>query len=357
MLKKHLTTLIMITLLFAVSIALGIDRIEPEQKCLPTPNDVIASFAKQIKVGRPRNHKNLTLYPIHIEEVRAPDIELTLDEAMSRELLKIRELDPPEVNRVRLVSKAKEPIFVMGGEMLAGAKQDRIVGDDMIVPPRADIEIPVFCVEQGRWVTKSESFGSSKFLAGSEVRKARAAADQSEVWAQVAETQARLSAPSETGALRSLQDNAAVQDRMKPYRRALLEFPDELAKARGVVACVDDEIIAADLFASRAIFVQLWPKLLDSYITDAMDRAADGKVPDGVRIKQWLDGIARAELTEKKTPGEGSLYKLEGKELFGSALLYEKAVVHIELFRRENPEPEPILFNRLEFRRERLDEE
>ena len=354
--KRLIPALSIAVILVAVGAAIGLDRTGPEQKCLPAPNDAIASFAKRLKVGRPRNHGNLTLYPILIEDVRVPDVALTLDEAMARELLKIRELDPPEVNRVRLVSKAKEPIFIMGGEMLAGAKQDRIVGDDTIVPPRADLEIPVFCVEHGRWVAKSETFGSSRFLAGSEVRKARAAADQSAVWAQVAETQERLAAPSETGALRSLQDSAAVQDRMKPYRRALVDFPGDVAKARGVVACVGDEIIAADLFASRAIFAQLWPKLLDSYITDAVDREAHSKAPDGVRIKKWLDGITRAERNVKKTPGDGSLYELKSGSLIGSALVYDEAVVHLELFGRENPEPEPINFNRLEFRRERLGE-
>jgi hypothetical protein len=343
----------------AVGAAIGPGRAGAEQKCLPAPAraDAIGAFARQIKVGRPRKHGNLTLYPILIEDVRVPDVDLTLDEAMERELLSIRELDPPEVNRVRLVSKAKEPILVMGGEMLAGAKQDRIVGDDMIVPPRADLEIPVFCVEHGRWVAKSESFGSAKFLATRDVRVARASADQGEVWSKVAEAQERLAAPSETGALRSLQDSAIVQDRIKPYRRALAEFPGEVAKARGVVACVGDEIIAADLFASRAIFAQLWPKLLDSYITDAVERELQGSSPDGVRIRKWLDGLASADKSLKKTPGDGLLYELRGESLIGSALVYDEAVVHIELFAKEKLAPEPVPFNRLEFRRDRLERE
>jgi len=325
-----------------------------EERCVPPPGGAIDEFAGRLKVGRPKKHGNLTLYPVFADGVAVPEVGLTLDEAMERGSIEIRELKPAEVNRVRLVSTAKEPIFVMGGEMLTGAKQDRIMGDDMIVPPGADLTVPVFCVEHGRWVAKSDSFKSAAFVATSEVRKARAAADQSAVWNQVAAEQERMEAPSESGALRSIQDSEEVQGRMQPYRRALSDFPKDIGKARGVVACVGDEIVAADLFGSRALFMQLWPRLLDSYVVDAVGRESGGAAPDAVRVRRWLDGVSRAEREVKKTPGNGTLYQLSGDGLIGSALIYDGGVVHMELFAKETAEPVP--FNRLDFRRERLEE-
>ncbi len=319
----------------------------------PAPPDAIDAFAARLKVGPPKKHGNLTLYPIFADDVRVAGVDLTLEEAMDRGLLEVRELKPAEVNRVRLVSRAKEPVFVMGGEMLTGAKQDRIMGDDLIVPPGADLTVPVFCVEHGRWVAKSDSFRSAAFVAGSGVRKARAAADQGAVWNQVAAEQERLEAPSETGALRSIQDSKEVQERIEPYKRALSVFPKEIGKARGVVVCVGDEIAAADLFGSRALFLQLWPKLLESYIVDAVDREGGG-APDAVRVRRWLEGIAQAEREVRKTPGNGTLYQLRGEGLMGSALIYDGGVVHMELFAKGVAEPIP--FDRLQFRRERLEE-
>jgi len=329
-----------------------------EGESLPPPNleaaEAVDSFAAQLKVGPPRRHEGLTLYPVYADEARVPPVDLTFDEAMKQGILEIRELTPAEVNRVRLVSTAKDPIFVMGGEMMTGAKQDRIIGDDMIVPPGADLTIPVFCVEHGRWVAKSESFSSAGFIAAGPVRKARAAADQGEVWSEVASQQERLEAPSATGSLRSIQDSAAVQEKLEPYRRALADFPREVPKARGVVVCVGDEIVSADLFSSGTLFAQLWPKLLDSYIVDAVGRPSEGRPPDAVRVREWLRGIGAAACRPRTTPGNGTLYRLDGPSLVGSALVYDGGVVHIELFAQTTPEPVP--FNRLQFRRDRLEE-
>ena len=225
----------------------------------------------------------------------------------------------------------------------------------MIVPPGADLTVPVFCVEHGRWVATSDSFKSASFVATSKVRQAKSEADQGAVWNRVAAEQERLAAPSATGALRSIKDSEAVQEKMVPYRRALSDFPRDLGKARGVVACVGDEIVAADLFGSRALFLQLWPGLLDSYVVDAVGREAGGAAPDGVFVRRWLSGVGSAEREMKKTPGSGALYQLSGDAVMGSALVYDGGVVHMELFAKEPGEP--VAFNRLDFRRDRLEEE
>ncbi len=329
---------------------------EEEAECrLYPPTGAIDTYVNQLKVGPPKRHANLTLYPIFADGVTVPNVDLTLDEAMERGLLEIRELKSAEVNRALLVSRAKEPIFVMGGEMLTGAKQDRIVGDDLIVPAGTELTVPVFCVEHGRWVVKSDAFASASFLATSGVRKARAAADQGEVWNQVAAEQERLAAPSATGTLQSVQESKVVQDRMEPYKRALSDLPLDVGKARGVVACVSGKIVAADLFGSRAVFAQLYAKLLDSYVIDAVGRDARGRAPDAVRIKHWLTSVADAERSFKRSPGVGTLCQLGGRSLMGSALLYEDGVVHMEVFAKEGPEPVP--FDRLQFRRQRLEED
>ena len=318
----------------------------------PSSSDAIDAYASRLQVGMPQRYENLTLYPISADGVIVPDLELTLDEAIERGLLEIAELKPAEVNRVRLVSRAHEPVFIMGGEMLLGAKQDRIAGDDLLIPSGAELVIPVYCVEHGRWVAETDAFSSAGALVGTEVRKARQRSDQGAVWSRVAAEQSRLNAPSETGAFRSVRESEEVQDKIAPYRRALSDFAVDNAKTRGVVACVGGEIIAADLFGSRTVFRTLWPKLLESYVIDALDRRVRGSAPDPVRIRQWLDGVTRAETSRKPTPGAGTLYELRGGGVIGSALVYREGVVHMELFR--GYAVQPVRFNRLDFRRERL---
>lgn len=324
----------------------------PQEEEAVKGDDAIGAYVDHVRVGPPQRFSNLTLYPVLADKVASPDVDLTLGLALEKGLLEVRELKRPEVNRVLVRNRAEAPVFLMGGQMLGGAKQDRIVGDDVIVPPKSEIELPVFCVEHGRWVAKSETFSATSTVATTAIRKARAAADQSAVWSQVAAEQERLAAPSGTGAFRSIKESEEVQAKVRPYTNAFSGFTRDFPRARGVVACVGGEIIAADLFGSRVLFARLWPELLQSYAVDAVDRSERGRAPDAVQIKRWLDGVQRAERTRKDTPGDGELWELRGGGVIGSALVYEGGVVHMELFRGFAGRPVP--FRRLEFRRDRL---
>ena len=350
---KMLLSLLVVAALMGVLLAAAPPETASEMSVAIAPSDdPISAFADKIRVGPPERYRNLVLYPIYGDIGTVPEVELTLDEAMARGVLEITEVDRAQVNHVRVRNLGKAPVFIMGGEMISGAKQDRIAGDDVIVPAGGKLVIPVFCVEHGRWVAHTDTFKSTSFMAGSVVRRARAAADQSAVWSGVAAEQERLSAPSATGSLRSVQESEDVQEKVKPYQRAFLDLAEKHPRARGVVACSGGRLIAADLFGSRVLFGQLWPKLLDSYVIDALDRGEERRGVDAVRIKRWLNGLTRASRTPKGTPGYGSLYELRGGGELGSALVYQGGIVHLELFRALSV-PEPLV-GRLEFRRERL---
>ena len=329
--------------------------------------DAISDFSRHTRVDSGRSHRNLTLFPVVAPGVRRPNVDLPLDKAVAMGLIGISELEESEVNRLRVKNKAKSPVFVMAGEMLRGGKQDRIVGSDLVLPPGADLIIPVFCVEHGRWSGAGGGFSAGHSLAGSDIRGAaggggRAGGGQSAVWSKVAEQQQRLRAPSPTGALKSVHDSAEVRDRMKPYLHALTDLAEDNPKACGIVAVIDDEILTADLFSSPALFQQIWPQLLESYIIDALDReeGEDHHVREkdshhslnATFVQRWLNKVGSATRKPKDTPGSGMLYELRGSELVGSTLVLDKGVVHMELF-PEYP-VKPIEYNSLEFRRDRL---
>jgi hypothetical protein len=284
--------------------------------------------------------------------VKASDLDLALDKAMQMGLIEVTELKSAEVNRGRIYNRGKRPVFVMAGEMLRGGQQDRIASDDLIIPAKSEIVIPVFCVEHGRWTGRGAGFSVGHSVGGAGVRGAARAGGQSAVWSSVAESQRRLRAPSATGALRSVHDSEEVRERMKPYLRALSGLLDDNPKAVGVVAAIGNEIVVADLFSSPDLLRQMWDELLEAYIIDALEQEDPGKPPDAVVVRKWLAGIATAPREEKDTPGDGHLYELNSRAVAGSALIYHSAVVHMGLF-PELPAPEPD-FNPLQFRRDRL---
>ena len=73
------------------------------------------------------------------------------------------------------------------------------------------------------------------------------------------------------------------------FRQSPIQY-DDFAKVELKLG----KIVAADLFGSRALFLQLWPKLLDSYAIDALGRDAHGAPPDAVGIKKWLEAAKGA---------------------------------------------------------------
>ncbi len=331
----------------------------------PAGGDPLSDYAKRARVAPAASHANLALFPISVSGVKVPDVDLPIDKALNAGLVEVTELERSQVSELRLDNRAKEPVFAMAGEMLRGGKQDRIVGDDLIVPACKEVTIPVFCVERGRWSARgrgSGGFSAGHSLAGAGVRGGGRAGGQGGVWSGVAAQQERLGAPSETGALRSVHDSETVRERMKPYLQALSDLPEDHPTASGIVCAINGKIVVADLLSSRALFRELWPQLLEAYVIDALERecgarpsgANPGKSPtvDAEEVGRWLDSVASATRKPKETPGDGDLFELEGPALVGTALIYDGGVVHLALFGTEAPVP--VQHNRLQFRRDRL---
>ncbi len=323
----------------------------------PRAEEALDDFASRLAVGPARRHENLTIYPVTAVGARVPRVELPLGEAIEKGLIEVSELKDSQVNFARVRSKAKVPVFGMAGEMLTGGKQDRILADDLIVPAGAELVVPVFCVEHGRWVVASDDgkFAAGKSLAPASIRRAKAAG-QTAVWESVARSQEALGAPSPTGSLRSVRDSESVQRDKEPYRSALSDLPERNPKMIGAVVVINGEIAAADLFASPRLLRKLWPQLLEAYVVEALERIRPPgpiiiKETSRSRVAEWLTVLRRAETTPRDTPGAGTLYELRGPAFHGSALVWDHGVVHVEMFPAEVQMM--VAPNRLDYRRQR----
>src|SRR5579864_6135951 len=136
------------------------------------------------KVLDPLGHGNLTVFPVVTSKSYATREFLTLDEGLRSGDVVVTEYgnvqglirrhtrpqvpnDGAQVNRLVLINNSKRPLLLLAGEIVTGGKQDRVIGQDRIVPPESDpVDLSVFCVEPGRWVTTSQQFGSSGAMYG-----------------------------------------------------------------------------------------------------------------------------------------------------------------------------------------------
>ena len=307
------------------------------------------------KVLDPIRHGGLTVFPVVAPRSYPTGEFLTLDEGLRsgevvvteygnvRGLLRRRNTpalqhDSAEVNRLVLINSSKRPLLLLAGEIVAGGKQDRVIGKDRIVPAESDpVDLSVFCVEPGRWVASSEHFGASgttyasgstdgalggTLMAQPSVRaKAMADKDQNQVWAEVRKQQQSISeevavsAPSAAGALTStssyarVMENKDVKEKVdevaKPielnYQSLIQQLRDR--KAVGVVVAVNGRIIWSDIFASTELLEKYWPKLVRSYASEAVVTRAKGGEASLEQAQAFLANMGGRKETIEIEPG------------------------------------------------------
>lgn len=291
----------------------------------------------QIEVGRPLRYQNLTIFPLSLKGSDGRPY-VTMDRAVDKGWVVFSELDRAEVNTVLVENRSAQYVFLLAGEMISGAKQDRMVGQDILLPPKSGpIRIEVFCVEHGRWVAESDHFGAPKANAPLAVRKAGAIdQDQSMVWDKVGEERAENSVTAGSGgSYLEVPKAPEVQAKMRPYKDVLLGLPRSVPEGSGVAVAVGDQIMCVDLFGSRGLFQDLYPKLLDSYVTDAMNKSKTWRGVTQRDVEDLLALARNADERETSTPGTGWAEEIKGSHVSGTALFDKGSLVHLDLFPRE----------------------
>jgi len=239
----------------------------------------IATALSATTLGIDVTVQNLTMFPLLSEEgeTRAP--YLTLDEALSEGWARITEIgEAGRVPELRFLNQADRPVFVLDGEELLGAKQNRVVNLSILVPAECTLTIPVSCVEAGRWHARSRAFASAprtQYARGRAAKMRQVTAsmlsvgarvsDQSAVWADIADKSARLQAQSPTSAME------AMFERYGEPIEAFVEGLTPVAGQVGALFAIGGRIAGLDLFDSAPLLRKLLPKIVRSYALDALD--------------------------------------------------------------------------------------
>jgi tetratricopeptide (TPR) repeat protein len=267
----------------------------------------------------------------------------TLDQALAAGTVTVSEVnDAGSVPRLLVNNQSDRAVFLMAGEQLIGAKQNRVINTSFLVGARTEFPMPVTCVEQGRWSYRSRGFRTSGTSSHHTLRlmmtkqvhsayktKGRADSDQMAVWHEVAR---KLSHFGEKSPSRALHDAyESVEERLK-------RFHDDLTPGEnwsGAVFCFGDSIVGADLFDKPSTLRLLWPKLVRAYAFDSLEGERCGGV-DRSAVEEWLSGLSRTAVDSFPSVGLGTDVRLEGDRLVGAMLLVDEVPVHVQVFSDEN---------------------
>jgi hypothetical protein len=199
--KRRAYTTGLILIAFCVALVVVMTALGQRKESQTTP---LADYT----VSGPYTHKNLTIFLLHGAGQSQGPAPLTLQEAMKRKLVVVRETG--DVNRLTIQNRSNQDVFVQAGDIVKGGQQDRVLALDLIVPPKSRrIPIDAFCVEQGRWSRRGDEAvsafsASDNALASKDLKiAAKARKSQGDVWANVSKTQEKLAmnmtiAPSAT---------------------------------------------------------------------------------------------------------------------------------------------------------------
>ncbi|MCP4230080.1 MAG: hypothetical protein GY771_08025 [bacterium] len=282
-------------------------------------------FYADLTVGEPEVHGNLAVYPIYLPGggEKLDDL-LTMSEAMDSDRFKITELEEgATVNSLEVRNNTGKSVVLLAGEIIRGAKQDRIVSYDTVVPPEGTFYVDAFCVEAGRWTEVSDSFAYNDEIAPSTIRgSAQGYGDQGKVWDEVAKCNAERGVFTESDALTASYSDEDFQEKVSEYKDAFEDIADD-KDVVGIIVVSEGEIQAGDIFAGHDLFAKVWPRLLTSYAMDAALSEELGDVPEVSEIEDYLaqlndadrettfedDNMNRAEMAK----GDMEAYELEYK--------------------------------------------
>jgi hypothetical protein len=263
------------------------EPIAPPSEEVAEPEPVAANgFGDGLQLRRPIQDGRLTLIPIVSTNQPAERKFITLQDGMANGLVTVSEHPEGGYSSVAVSNHSNDPLVILGGEVLLDGHQDRMTAANMIVPEHATVRVGTYCVELGR-ASGAETFHPGNAIAEIALRRIGAHGDQSAVWSFVDEINSREGLAPRTSTYRLAAKaqlkggNVERRDRILAQLGAL----EEHDRIVGLAVAIDNRVVAIDRFGTAALYRQLEPLLLASYLptTSGKARTSAPLTPDSVR--------------------------------------------------------------------------
>ncbi len=308
--------------------------------------NVLENLLDRLEFGEVQTFKNLSILPLFDGPDREPAY-ISMKEGLDQNLVEITEVsEGGSVPNLKVINRAEQPVILVDGEELIGAKQNRIVNTTVLLEAKSETVIPVSCTEQGRWSYTSRSFEDSGVFMSSKARygkntrvaanlKARAVHDavQSEVWKDVETLHSKSGTTSRTRAMK----DAYIQ-RQKDMEEYIKAFPLQ-DNQKGLIVFLNGTVLGADYISRASAYQSLHEKLIRSHVIEALSEPvevlseADVKINGNGFLKEM---IAAPEVTQHQAVGLGEDHRYEGAKASGAVLFYQETPIHLTAFNPNN---------------------
>jgi hypothetical protein len=291
------------------------------------------------QLGNPAQSRGIVVVPLF--PTRDPACAyLTLDEALPQGFAISETSLSGSVPELAVRNPLDSKVLLYDGEELVGAKQNRILNLTVLVGAKTTVEIPVTCVEEGRWSARSAVFGAAAHISHAHLRRRKAemlaarplarGVAQGEVWDEVRSKAARMGVESHTH---------ANSDTFEAYGSRLLElehaFPIQPGQCGALLALGDN--LCLDWVSRPDAFVRLWPKLRRGYLLDALE-ALDKPATPQTTIDAFVAQVAASPITRQPSAGLGDDLRLRDANVIGSGVELDGELLQLSAFTSDGGE-------------------
>jgi len=299
-------------------------------------------LVEPLRLGDPDVHGPLAVFPIFGPAPRAGYVSFAQGRAAGAV---IKELEQhAEVNDLLVLNPTDHAILLYEGEEVLGAQQNRTFDVSVLVAAHSQLQVPVSCVEAGRWDggRHDESFSPAPQAAYPSLRnmKNRAAhasiaagtgprAMQGEVWAEVADKSQRMNIASAIGAMHDIY--AGRRDRLDECLSAIALHDGQT----GALVLIGGQPAVLDHVSRPEVFAALHAPLVQGYALDALEHAAllDAPAPPPTRAAAaFLRRVLRARITEHDGIGLGRDVRFAQTRVAGAGLVVGDELVQLTAF-------------------------
>lgn len=261
--------------------------------------------------------------------------------AIKNELIRVNEVsEAGSVNDLFVFNLSDKFVFFMDGDILMGAKQNRVLNTSVLLAPNSKSTLPVSCVEQGRWSKISDSFIFTDNISPQKIRALKSeavkdslrrnntyAADQMQVWSEVGNYQTAFKVYSPTMNLNELYDREGEH-----FESYIKDFTlDE--NANGLAVFSDKELINLDVFNRTDIYREYFFKILKSsaievsQLKDSIHELAEAEAIS--KTVSLLYTVGKAPFSEHPGVGAGHEKRYDNDEFTGFELGCDNTMIHL----------------------------
>ena len=221
------------------------------------------------------------------------------------------------VNILTIENFSDQPIFLMSGEVITGGMQDRVIAQDMVIPPRSgNVEVPVFCVEKGRWTgnTKKNKF-KNYHEASMHLRQViDREQNQKAVWDEISKENRRDRIRTNTEAYTAHANSPEYIRRENEYLAFFNEKFRNKENIVGIVGITGGVVMGCDIFVSPDLFYREYNNLIYAYIDEALTFGVPVSMTDEA-VKNYMDNLlTNSVMQERFVRQNGKMFK-QGEQI------------------------------------------